>query len=161
MRAAGVRLPGPRIDIRTYRHDLIATAVMVELEREFGRASVVSERELRSREAEGRDGLRYAVRLGAQATRRGLHFPDLAVESGDGGPLVVEVELAVKGRARLDSIVSAYVRGRHIAGVRYYAAPAARVAVERGVSRASAEALFDVRSLEDIGDLRTDGIAAA
>jgi len=57
--------------------------------------------------------------------------------------------LAVKGRARLDSIVSAYVRERHIAAVRYFAAPAA------------AE-LFDIRPLEDRVDLSADsGLAAA
>lgn len=159
---AGVGLPRARIDIRTYRHDRIATGVSIDLEREFGPVAVVTERELRAREATGSERLRYAVRLGAQTTRRGLHFPDLAVEAGS-GPLVVEVELAVKGRARLDSIVSAYVRGRHIGAVRYYAAPAARAAVERAVARASAGELFDVRPLEDHVDLRAedDGLAAA
>ncbi len=159
--AAGVRLPRPRIDIRTYRHDRIATAVCMDLEREFGPAAVVTERELRAHDTAGVESPRYAVRLGAQATRRGLHFPDLAVETGR-GPVVIEVELAVKGRARLDSIVSAYVRGRHIAAVRYYAAPAARTAVERAVARASAGELFDVRPLEDHVSLRAedDGLAA-
>lgn len=160
--AAGIRLPRARIDIRTYRHDRIATGVSIELERELGPAAVVTERELRARDATGADRLRYAVRLGAQTTRRGLHFPDLAVET-DRGRLVVEVELAVKGRARLDAIVGAYVRGRHIAAVRYYAAPAARAAVERAIGRASAGELFDVRPLEDLVDLRArdDGLAAA
>lgn len=161
LQAAEVELPRPRVDIRTYRHDRIATDVLVELEREFGPAGVVTERELRSREGQSAEGLRYAVRLGGEATRRGLHFPDLAVESEDGRPLVVEVELAVKGRARLESIVGAYVRGRHVGGVRYYAAPAARVAVGRAVSRASAGELFDLRPLEEIVDLGSEHRVAA
>lgn len=161
--AAGVRLPRPRIDIRTYRHDRIASAVCIELEREFGSAGVVTERELRAHDASGVERPRYAVRLGSQATRRGLHFPDLAVEAEGRHPLAIEVELAVKGRVRLDSIVSGYVRARHIGAVRYYAAPAARKAVQRAVWRASAGELFDVRPLEDHVALRAedDGLAAA
>lgn len=159
---AGVRLPPARIDIRTYRHDRVATAVSIDLEREFGPAALVTERELRARDAAAPDRPRYAVRIGAQVTRRGLHFPDLAVEVGTDGPLAIEVELAVKGRSRLDSIVGAYVRGRHIAAVRYFAAPAARAAVERAVTRASAAELFDIRPLEDRVDLNADsGLAAA
>jgi len=54
------------------------------------------------------------------------------------------------------------VRGRHIAAVRYFAAPAASAAVERAVSRASAGELFDIRPLEDRVDLNADsGLAAA
>lgn len=161
LQTAAVELPRARVDIRTYRHDRIAVEVLVELEREFGRERLVTERELRSREGQGSEGLRYAVRLGGEATRRGLHFPDLAVESENGRPLVVEVELAVKGRARLESIVGAYVRGRHVGGVRCYAAPAARAAVGRAVSRASAGELFDLRPLEDLVDLGSEHRVAA
>jgi hypothetical protein len=146
--AAGLRLPRARIDLRTYAHDVAAVWVAVALEREFGPDAVVTERELRSHDNGGRvDRPRYAVRLGAQRTRRGLHFPDLAVEREGANPIAVEVELTAKGRTRLDQIVAAYVRARHIAGVRYYAAPAALVAVERAVARAGAEELFVINEL--------------
>jgi hypothetical protein len=85
-----------------------------------------------------------------QLGRRGLHFPDLAIEGADGRPLAVEVELTAKGRGRLDSIVAGYVRARHIAGVRYYAASAAKAGLERAIARAGASALFDVHDTEEI-----------
>jgi hypothetical protein len=77
-----------------------------------------------------------------------LHFPDLAVEQADGRPLAIELELTAKGRGRLDQIVAAYVRGRHIGAVRYYAAPTVLRGVEGAVVRAGASQLFDIRPLE-------------
>jgi hypothetical protein len=71
------------------------------------------------------------------------------VDGSEGRPLAVEVELTAKGRGRLDSIVAGYVRARHIAGVRYYAAPAARAGLERAISRAGAGALFDVHTTKE------------
>jgi hypothetical protein len=145
--AVELDLPAARIDVRTYVHDRDAAALAVDLEREFAAELVVTERELRSRDMSA-EKPRYAVMLGAQVTRRGLHFPDLAVELGDGRPLAIELELTAKGSGRLDQIVSAYVRGRHIACVRYYAAPAAIRGVQRAVARAGASQLFDVRPKE-------------
>jgi len=149
LRTAGLRLPGPRLDIRTYRHDQVATEVLIGLEREFGRQAVVTERELRARDCGSPERPRYAVRRGVQRTRRGLHFPDLAVESGGDGPLVVEVELSAKGTARLNSIIGAYVRARHLAAVRYYASPLALAGVVRAVARAHAQELIEIRVLEE------------
>jgi hypothetical protein len=149
--AIGLRLPPAGIDIRTYEHDRLAAAVAIDLEDEFGAEVVVTERELRSRDA-GAEAPRYAVVRGGQMQlgRRGLHFPDLAIEGADGRPLAVEVELTAKGRGRLDSIVAGYVRARHIAGVRYYAAPAAKAGLERAVARAGAGELFDVHDTKEI-----------
>jgi hypothetical protein len=86
----------------------------------------------------------------------------LAVEL-DGGPtLAIEVELSAKGRRRLESIVAAYVRARHVAGVRYYAAPAAYRGVERVVARAGAQGLFEIRIWKEWDDsASTRGGAAA
>ena len=70
------------------------------------------------------------------------------MELADGRPLCIELELTAKSAGRLDQIVSAYVRGRHIGAVRYYAAPAAFRAVERAVARAGASQLIDVRPKE-------------
>lgn len=144
---AGVRLPVAGVDIRTYEHDRLAVTVAVDLEREFGREAVRTERELRShdaRAAEPRYGIRR--RSGRGGDQRGLHFPDLAVELER--PLAVEIELTAKGRTRLDSIVGGYVRARHIAGVRYYLAAQARAGVERAIQRADASDLFDLHVIE-------------
>lgn len=148
LRAVGVRLPVAGIDIRTYDHDRIAAAIVIELESEFGAPAILTERELRSRDTAAERPAYGVWGRRAQLGPRGLHFPDLAVDRGEGLPLVVEVELTAKGRARLDSIVGAYVRARHIAGVRYYASPRARAGVEKAVARADATALFDIRPLE-------------
>lgn len=145
--AVELALPAARIDVRTYAHDRQVTGLAIELEREFGAELVATERELRSVDSTA-EGPRYAVVRGRQATRRGLHFPDLAVDLGDGRPLAIELELSAKGRGRLASIVAAYVRGRHIAAVRYYAAPAALPGVQRAVSNASASRLIDIRPWE-------------
>lgn len=146
--SAELRLPCARLDIRTYQHDRIAAGLLIALEEEFGTAAVVTERELRSHEGGNPERLRYAVRRGGERTRRGLHFPDLVVHRDRGLSLAVEVELSAKGRTRLDSIVAAYVRARHIAAVRYYAAPLAVRGVERAVARAHARQLFDIQALE-------------
>ncbi|HYI81017.1 MAG TPA: hypothetical protein VEW67_09180 [Thermoleophilaceae bacterium] len=149
--AAGLRLPPAGIDIRTYDHDRLAAAVAIDLAGEFSAEAIVTERELRSLDAAA-ESPRYAVRRGSadRGGRRGLHFPDLAVNGADGRPLAVEVELTAKGRGRLDSIVAAYVRARHIAGVRYYAAPSATPGLERAIARARAESLFDLHTTKEI-----------
>ena len=144
---AGLRLPRPRLDIRTYAHDRAAASVTIELEAEFGPPAVRTERELRSHDAGDPPRPRYAVRRGYGLGRRGLHFPDLAIELDDGKSLAVEIELTAKGTRRLDSIVRAYLGGRHHC-VRYYAAPAALGGVERAVARAGARDLLDIRALE-------------
>jgi hypothetical protein len=144
--AAGLQLPPAGIDIRTYDHDRLAATVAIDLADEFGAEAIVTERELRSLDAIA-ESPRYAV---VRPGQRGLHFPDLAVDGSEGRPLAVEVELTAKGRGRLDSIVAGYVRARHIAGVRYYAAPAARAGLERAIARAGAGALFDLHTTKEI-----------
>jgi hypothetical protein len=147
--AAGVQLPPPRIDIRTYSHDRHTAELAIELEREFGERSIVTERELRSVDCGNPDRPQYAVRRGAERTRRGLHFPDLIVDRASDRPLAVEVELTGKGSARLASIVRAYVAARHLAGVRYYATRQAIRGVTRAVAAARAESFIEVRELEE------------
>jgi hypothetical protein len=151
--AADLRLAPAGIDIRTYQHDRLATGVAVELEEEFGRAAVKTERELRSHDATAAQP-RYGISRSMSTGRRGLHFPDLAIEGVDGRPLAVEVELTAKGRARLDSIIGAYVRARHVAGVRYYVAPRAEQGLAKAIARAGAGELFDVRPIRASGGLR-------
>jgi len=137
------------VDIRTYEHDRLLASNAIRLEREVGRPDIKTERELRSRDAAAAQP-HYAVRRAGQHGWRGLHFPDLAVDGIDGRPLAVEVELTAKGRGRLDSIVAGYVAARHIAAVRYYAAPAAKAGLERAIARAGAGELFHVYDTEEI-----------
>ncbi|HEX2070265.1 MAG TPA: hypothetical protein VHF90_01290 [Thermoleophilaceae bacterium] len=151
--SAHLHLPPAGIDIRTYEHDRLATAVAIDLELEFGEAAVATERELRSHDAAA-DEPRYGIRRSMSTGRHGLHFPDLAIETADGRPLAIEVELTAKGRARLDSIINGYVRARHIAGVRYYVAPAAARGLRRAIGRAGAGELFDVRPVRSRGESR-------
>jgi hypothetical protein len=161
LRAAGLTLSLPRIDLRTYHHDRAQAEVMIALEREFGAHQVLTERELRSRDLGAPQRPHYGVWLGAQRTRRGLHFPDLAVKLDSGATLAIEVELTAKGRRRLTSIVAAYVRARHVAEVRYYAAPAARRGVERAVARAGAQTLFEIRTWKEWDDSASTGGSVA
>jgi hypothetical protein len=120
------------------------------VEREFGARRVLTERELRSRDRGAPQRPRYGVWLGGQRTRRGLHFPDLVVELDDGATLAIEVELTAKGRRRLASIVAAYVRARHVAQVRYYAAP--------GRSRWSGARRRSCRRSEPLRDSNLEGV---
>lgn len=147
LEAAGLRVRPAEIDIRTYEHDRLAADLAIELEAEFGPSAVKTERELRSRDAAAGE-LRFGIRRTMSTGRHALHFPDLAIERGEVQPLAVEVELTAKGRARLESIITGYVRARHFAGVRYYVAPAATQGLQRAIARAEAGHLFDVRRIE-------------
>lgn len=156
---ARVDLPAARIDLATYMHDIEAVWLAIELEREFGTDSVLTEREVRSREMPGawsayRGGEplepRYAVALTSNGGPRGLHFPDLAVDGGGprGGVLAVELERTAKGGSRRRKIVAAYRDGLNIDQVRYYAAADTMQTLERTIADERANemaAVFDVR----------------
>jgi hypothetical protein len=107
---------------------------------------VRSERELRVAERRaGRALASVAVGGGLPDGRARLHRPDLLLVPSAGGPVVaVEVELTVKGARRLEGIVRAWARCRDVAGVRYYAAPAAGRAVGRAVSAVLAHEFVQV-----------------
>lgn len=145
LRLCGQRGSATRIKLGSYHHDLALTALCAELEAEFGPARVLTERELRAAERES-PAPRYAPERGRYGAAR--HYPDLAVDCFDGDrPLAVELECTRKSAPRLDSIVRSYVRARHIAGVRYYAAsPAVERAILSSLTRVRAPAgLVDVR----------------
>jgi len=153
----GLELPAARVDLRTYEHDVELVWLALELEQEFGRAAVVTERELRSREvsaarAADREGHllrpRYAVRTGRGVER--LHFPDLVVEGGGprGGLLAVELERTSKGAARRRQIIGAYQGAVQVEQVRYYCRADTWRPVERTVKELRAnqvERVFDLR----------------
>lgn len=162
-------LPPARVDLRTYAHDLELSSLVVDLEREFGRERVSTEREMRAADtplgAAPAPRPRFAIALAGargqlQLTPAGhprLHFPDCAVAAKTAeGVLAVELERTAKGRARLRRILAGYVAARHIRGVRYYTL-GTRVSdlVKSEVAARRAHALIEVR------DWPTDGHSQA
>jgi hypothetical protein len=161
LHAVDLELPPARVDLRTYRHDVELSSLVIELEREFGPERVVTEREIRALDPPGlreETGYRpqYGVLLGGAAgpaplTPAGhprLHYPDAAIAPAGGseGALAVELERTVKGRTRLRSILRAYIGARHIAHVRYYAArPETARLLEDEIGRLHAGSLIELR----------------
>lgn len=118
-------LARPRIDLRTYRHDLGVVWLSVLIDRnatahEPAVATVLGEREMRS--LDRRNGLARAdQRLGITLPGTGpagqprIHYPDLAGLDRDGRrAIAVELELVAKGRRRLEQILAAYARDRSV-----------------------------------------------
>lgn len=153
LRFAGLELGPRKVSAGGITHATEATWLALRLEEEFGEQRVVTEREIRARDGAA-ERPAYAVEAGGTLPggRRPLHFPDLAIEREDGeGPLCVELELTTKGRRRLAEIVRAYVRGRHIGGVRYYVVPRSERQVREAVAAVRADSLVDVRPLATDG----------
>jgi hypothetical protein len=159
---AGLELPPARIDIRSYAHDVDLSALVIDLEREFGPEQVTTEREMRAMDTslasdDDRSQLFGVELAGAHgqlqltpAGRPRLHFPDCAaVDASDASMdtlLAVELERTAKGRARLRRILPGYIAARHIGAVRYYAVgERVRRLVEGEVAAQRAQALIDVR----------------
>jgi DNA-binding MarR family transcriptional regulator len=117
--AIGSDLPVPRLDLRSYEHDLgLGWLWLAARAGRFGELSGVrSERELRSND--GRTGAEgtllgredpLAVRLGGSGPggRRRLHYPDLLLRTRCGHTVAVELELTSKGRTRREKILAGY-----------------------------------------------------
>jgi IclR helix-turn-helix domain len=144
-----LELPPARLDIRTLRHDLWVTDVCVSYLRSG--VPVTTEREMRATDSCG-GRPRYAAALAGEAAsgRPRLHFPDLVAESD--GRWAIEVELTPKRRRRLDQIVGAYVRARHLDGVVYYVRSCqVERLVREAAERAHARELVQVRPLDALG----------
>lgn len=155
--------------MRTYDHDLELSCVAIDLEREFGRDRLTTEREMRASDtplrASPREPPRFAVPLTdgrgqLQLTPVGhprLHFPDCAIR-GSGGQdalLAVELERTAKGRSRLRRILAAYVGARHVTGVRYLTRTlAVSELVTAEIAALRAERLVDVRLRADLPEQR-------
>lgn len=144
-----LQLPPPKLDIRTLRHDLRVTALCVSYLR--SEVPVTTEREMRAIDSCG-ERPRYAAVLSGEAAsgRPRLHFPDLLVESD--GRRAIEVELTPKRRRRLDQIIGAYVRARHLDGVVYYVRTCqVERLVREAAERTHADDLVQVRRLDALG----------
>jgi hypothetical protein len=118
------RLPAPRPELGSYRHDLgVAWVWLAARQGAFGPVRrLVSEREMRSRD--GTDGHRanpFGVRLGGVGPggRQRLHYPDLLLVGPGGRRVAVELELTSKGRARRERILAGYAADGRIDSVLY------------------------------------------
>jgi DNA-binding MarR family transcriptional regulator len=135
---AGLGLPTASIRIGEVDHWLACADVAIELERRHGPERVLTDRELRFEEQlTGKPTA--SAKLGE--TRNGywrLHYPDLAVVDGD-CTTVYEVELTPKSRRRLETIIRAWRRARHVERCVYLcAASPTQQAVEGAIRRVRA-----------------------
>jgi hypothetical protein len=117
--AIGSDLPKPRLDLRSYMHDVgLGWLWLSARAGSFGPVSeVLAERQLRSRDGlPGRGGERLGVRMFGfgPAGREQLHYPDLLLRTPDGKRIAVELELTPKGRTRREKILSGYGADRRI-----------------------------------------------
>ena len=147
--AVGSRLPTPRLELRTYRHDVGLAWLWVAARRgAYGElAGIVSEREMRSADAIGERAARgttpHGVRLGGVGGggRPRLHYPDLLLIGPGGGRVAVELELTGKTRTRRERILAGYGADPRFDAVMYVVdrpgvARALRASAERvGVSQ--------------------------
>jgi hypothetical protein len=114
--------------------------------------AVGGERELRAWERlEGRPLASAEIGLARDGTIA-VHRPDL-VCWGPGLPVAIEVELTVKAPERLAAIVRGWARSRLIAGVVYYATPAAGRALARAIRSECAQGRVVVAELARAGEL--------
>jgi hypothetical protein len=124
-------LPPPRMDLRSYRHDVGLAWVALAAERgAFGQLhEVVSERWMRSRDAvaaraspdSDRGHEPFGVRLGGQgpAGRERLHYPDLLLVTSEQRRIAVELELTSKEGTRRERILAGYGADYRIDAVLY------------------------------------------
>lgn len=160
LHAVDLELPPARIDLRTYRHDVELSSLVIELEREFSPERVVTEREIRALDTPGlRQEADYQPRFGvllrgagrAPLTPAGhprVHYPDAAVVpvSAVERTVAVELERTLKGRTRLRWILRSYIAARHIERVRYYTDQAATERVLRDeAARLRADSIIELR----------------
>ena len=120
----GSRLPPPRLDLRSYEHDIgLGWLWLAARAGRFGALSdLVSERQMRSDDAaSNRRGEPLAVRLGGVGPggRPRLHYPDLLLLTASGHRVAVELELSSKGRTRRERILAGYAGDPRIDVVLY------------------------------------------
>jgi hypothetical protein len=133
----------------TFAHQRAVARVAVAL---TGAGAIRGERDLRALErAEGRPLASAEVGHAGDGSPA-LHRPDLVCWT-DGGPVAVEVELTVKAPRRLRAIVRGWARCRCVAGVVYYASPAAARAVAAALRSEQAGDRVALLGLDEAGRL--------
>jgi hypothetical protein len=146
LRACGRREFRPaRPSPATLSHEAIAARLGARLERAGER--LLSEREILALErAEGRH------LLSAELANGRFHRADLIRLSEDGcPPQAIEVELSVKGAARLDALLRAWrlaVAERRLNRVVYHCPPRTRRFVEQAIERTRTEEVIETVELE-------------
>jgi len=117
-------LPPPRIDLRSYRHDVgVAWLWLAARGGVFGPVDeIVAERRLRSLDgARASDDVALGVRLGGFGPHghERLHYPDLVLNTPGARRIALELELTPKARTRLETILSGYGADCRFDGVIY------------------------------------------
>jgi hypothetical protein len=155
---AGVEMAAPRIDLATYRHDLVAVWAALAVESEIAAsgldgARVVGERELRSIARSAGAPARQSRLSGLGAGSGRANYPDVAVVDANGRVLVaMEVELSSKGRRRVERVLAGYVRDRHLRRVVYLTdRPGVAASVQRAARGTGADELVVVRNCRIAG----------
>jgi hypothetical protein len=149
--AAGrAELAVARVSAASAAHQLAVARVAVALA--GGCDELHGERELRAWERAAGRPLASAEVGWAGDGGVALHRPDLVAVAG-GAQVAIEVELTVKAPERLARIVRGWARSRLVAGVVYYATPAALRAVRSAVARECAQEAVAVLALERAGEL--------
>ncbi len=143
MRKSGLHGLDPcRVSASGAAHLIACAAVAATLQRGYPDHRVSGERELRREERESGVAVASAhMGLGPYGKPL-LHRPDLVlwpIESADGLPVAVEVELTVKAPRRLADICRAWARCRGIAGVLYVATPEVARALQRAIAKTQAQ----------------------
>ena len=129
-------------------HWIACADVALWAEEQWGRGSVVSERELRFEELATGKPIGSAVVGDLPGGRPMMHRPDLLV-TDNGSSIAIEVELTPKAPRRLEHLVRCWRRARHLDRVLYVvpAGPTQR-ALERAIAATHAEERVFVRELE-------------
>jgi len=135
----GSSLPAPRLDLRSYSHDVgVAWLWLAARGEAFGPLrEILGERRLRSLDGARAPGdVALGVRLGGFGPhgRERLHYPDLILHTGGGRRIALELELTPKSRTRLETILGGYGADPRFDGVVYLVE---RVAVARAVGSAA------------------------
>lgn len=144
-------LPPPRVDWRSYAHDLGLAWLWLAAQRgELGELKdVISERRLRSHDGTARGGEDVlGVRLGGYGPngKPRLHYPDLVLIDPSGRRIAVELELSCKGRTRRERILGGYASDPRIDAVLYLAdKPHVARAIRDSARRLDASARIYVR----------------
>lgn len=149
------RLGVCRVHPGGFEHAWQVAEAAVELHHHLPGWNVLSEREIRSVEADG-DGLLASVQVGRMGDRQLLHRPDLALTDPDGRVVAVEVELSIKSASRLAAICRGWARARHIDRVHYLAAPGPARAVLRAARATKTTDRVQVFGLDEVSSLAAD-----
>jgi hypothetical protein len=155
------QLPPPRIDLRSYRHDVGLGWVWLAARRgAFGPLhEVASERTMRSRDgrrARGSADVGAAdepcgVRLGGvgPAGREQLHYPDVLLVTSGQRRIGAELELTTKDRHRRERILAGYGADSRIDAVLYLVdRPAVARAIEASAGRLGIGSMVHVQRVQ-------------